>query len=110
MNDEQGQRAAKLIGWIGGPIVVLFLLFGTGIDWSSGPELFLILVGLAVIALVVLVIRALVRLGDKRSPTQVVVPMQSGTPAGWYPDQHDPSLVRWFNGTEWTPATLPRQP
>ena len=30
-------------------------------------------------------------------------------PAGWYPDQQDPSQVRWFNGSEWTAATLPRQ-
>lgn len=29
-------------------------------------------------------------------------------PAGWYPDQADTSLVRWFDGTEWTDFTQPR--
>ncbi|MBM4574812.1 DUF2510 domain-containing protein [Rhodococcus hoagii] len=28
-------------------------------------------------------------------------------PAAWYPDQGDPSRVRWFDGTRWTDATLP---
>ena len=29
-------------------------------------------------------------------------------PAGWYPDQADASLVRWFDGTQWTDFTQPR--
>ena len=29
-------------------------------------------------------------------------------PAGWYPDQVDASLVRWFDGTQWTEFTQPR--
>ncbi|MDH6284941.1 DUF2510 domain-containing protein [Prescottella agglutinans] len=28
-------------------------------------------------------------------------------PAAWYPDQTDPTLVRWFDGRYWTDATLP---
>lgn len=28
--------------------------------------------------------------------------------AGWYPDQNNPDVVRWFNGTNWTDATLPK--
>lgn len=28
-------------------------------------------------------------------------------PAGWYPDQADPTLSRWYDGTRWTNATLP---
>ncbi|PCK24187.1 hypothetical protein CHR55_27255 [Rhodococcus qingshengii] len=27
--------------------------------------------------------------------------------AGWYPDQTDPGRVRWFDGKQWTDATLP---
>jgi hypothetical protein len=23
------------------------------------------------------------------------------TPAGWYPDPHDPSTTRWWNGSTW---------
>lgn len=26
-------------------------------------------------------------------------------PAGWYPDQADPTLVRWFDGAIWTDQT-----
>jgi len=26
-------------------------------------------------------------------------------PAGWYPDQADPALVRWFDGHSWTNQT-----
>jgi hypothetical protein len=29
-------------------------------------------------------------------------------PAGWYPDQADLSLTRWFDGTKWTEFTQPR--
>ncbi|MFD3705389.1 DUF2510 domain-containing protein [Nocardia sp. NPDC058658] len=29
-------------------------------------------------------------------------------PAGWYPDQRDITLSRWFDGEQWTEATLPR--
>ena len=28
-------------------------------------------------------------------------------PAGWYPDQIDPHLVRWFSGQGWTDQTSP---
>lgn len=35
-------------------------------------------------------------------------PVASQQPAGWYPDQADPALVRWFDGKQWTPATLPK--
>lgn len=52
----------------------------------------------------------------EKKPTLVLADkLQSGTgvrrssvsPAGWYPDQVDPALVRWFDGTNWTGATLP---
>lgn len=28
-------------------------------------------------------------------------------PAGWYPDPKDQSVVRWFDGTQWTDFTQP---
>lgn len=33
----------------------------------------------------------------------------SALPAAWYPDQADPTRVRWFDGTRWTEATLPAE-
>ncbi|MBF6437649.1 DUF2510 domain-containing protein [Nocardia cyriacigeorgica] len=27
---------------------------------------------------------------------------------GWYPDHADPSLLRWFDGHQWTAQTRPR--
>ena len=36
--------------------------------------------------------------------------MTNGQPApGWYPDHNDPSIVRYWNGTQWTEHTAPRQ-
>jgi hypothetical protein len=29
--------------------------------------------------------------------------------AGWYSDQHDQGLLRYFDGQDWTPDTKPRQ-
>ena len=29
----------------------------------------------------------------------------SQTPAGWYPDAHDPHLLRWWDGSAWTAHT-----
>ena len=33
----------------------------------------------------------------------------AGPPPGWYPDQRDPSLMRYYDGHTWTSATAPRQ-
>ncbi|MGY1730297.1 DUF2510 domain-containing protein [Geodermatophilus sp. SYSU D01045] len=35
-------------------------------------------------------------------------PVPPAPPAGWYPDQQDPRLVRWFDGMRWTEHTQPR--
>lgn len=30
--------------------------------------------------------------------------------AGWYPDNHDPALMRWWDGMRWTDLTQPARP
>jgi hypothetical protein len=47
---------------------------------------------------------------EAQSAPQPVAPMPVPQlpPAGWYPDQDDSSLTRWFDGTEWTEFTQPR--
>ena len=35
-------------------------------------------------------------------------PIPQSPPAGWYPDQQDPQLVRWFDGVRWTGHTQQR--
>lgn len=51
------------------------------------------------------------QVAQRRAESQPVVP-QAPTPqlppAGWYPDQGDSSIVRWFDGTQWTDFTQPR--
>jgi seryl-tRNA synthetase len=32
------------------------------------------------------------------------------TPPGWYPDNYNPALVRWWDGMAWTQHTQPAQP
>lgn len=44
--------------------------------------------------------------------TPVSPPVTSPTPqlppADWYPDKEDQALLRWFDGTQWTDFTKPR--
>ncbi len=52
----------------------------------------------------------------QRAPHQAVqqpvapalAPAPQLPPAGWYPDQANASLLRWFDGTQWTGFTQPR--
>lgn len=44
------------------------------------------------------------KLGDENLATSAV----EGLRPGWYLDQADPALIRWFDGRRWTSATLPK--
>ncbi|MFC4373392.1 DUF2510 domain-containing protein [Nocardia halotolerans] len=66
-------------------------------------------VGLAIVlgfgALVVLMIRALVRIGDKRPDPVVVNTFAAHPPAGWYVDPQ--GVTRWFDGEKWCEQVQP---
>ena len=40
--------------------------------------------------------------GNVREEVRDIEAQPQLPPAGWYPDPADPSLVRWFDGTQWT--------
>lgn len=46
------------------------------------------------------------QVAPSQPPAQAAAPQLP--PAGWYPDQADQSLSRWFDGTQWTEFTQPR--
>ncbi|WP_076114689.1 DUF2510 domain-containing protein [Mycobacterium sp. IS-2888] len=75
-----------------------------------------ILVLIAIIAVVIAVARAVIRPRDATVVEQPVVeqpvvrqapPAASSLTPGWYPDQNDPSLMRYYDGRVWTAQTQP---
>lgn len=84
-----------------GVIVGLFSLGQMGLG-SSGIILLAILAIPAV--LIALLIRAMIRVGDKRPPPVVVNQAAvASPPPGWYPDRQ--GIRRWFDGQAWTEFT-----
>ena len=72
-----------------------------------------LLIVVAVIAVIVVVLRAVLTPRTAAPPRseQPVVQQPvatSGLAPGWYPDQNDPNLVRYFDGRVWTASTQPR--
>jgi Protein of unknown function (DUF2510) len=83
---------------------------------SSLNSLIGVLIVILIVAAVVLVVRAMLapRTREPYSERTVVQqPVQqpvvtSGLAPGWYPDQNDSNLMRYFDGRVWTPQTQPR--
>ncbi|MBF6094958.1 DUF2510 domain-containing protein [Nocardia cyriacigeorgica] len=72
--------------------------------------LFLVLFFLAFVAFAILIVRALVRVGNKPQPVQPIMINYPTAPAqpGWYRDAQ--GVTRWHDGTNWTAYTHPPQP
>ncbi|QXW05413.1 DUF2510 domain-containing protein [Rhodococcus globerulus] len=82
----------------------------TGLDWGGAGLIFLLLSFMVTIGVITWVVFAIRGLVAKPTPIPIHRPAAGPfMPAGWYPDQQNPSEMRWFNGVEWTSATLPRQ-
>ena len=72
-----------------------------------------ILVLIAIVAVVIAVVRAMSRPTAERPVVEQPVVQQqpvvtSGLAPGWYPDQQDAALMRYFDGRVWTAQTQPR--
>jgi uncharacterized protein DUF2510 len=48
------------------------------------------------------------RSADEQPAVSAAPPAAHLPPAGWYADQGDPSMDRWFDGTQWTEFARPR--
>jgi hypothetical protein len=71
--------------------------------------LVVVLVVAAVVAVVIWVVRAATAPRSSRPVVEarrpVVAEGHGGLAPGWYPDQNDPNLTRYFDGQMWTTAT-----
>lgn len=67
-----------------------------------------ILVILLVVSVVIGAIVGLVMLIVKLAKSKTQPAPQSAVKPGWYPDPHDPSLLRYYDGQAWTAHTQPR--
>jgi len=72
-----------------------------------------ILILVVIIAAVLAVVRAMARPRGSTVVEEPVVrqaPPAAGSLApGWYPDQNDPSLMRYYDGRVWTAQTQPHR-
>lgn len=97
-------------------IVILGLLAWIADAAEQSPLGALVLIGVLAgvgvsVCTVALVIRALIRVGDRQPPPVVIAahpaPAPQLPPAGWYPDSE--GAIRWFDGTRWTEFRQPGQ-
>ncbi|OBK18353.1 DUF2510 domain-containing protein [Mycobacterium asiaticum] len=70
--------------------------------------LVLLVFGLLAVGVVAGIIVILVRLADSPKTESYVPhawPVSAAMAPGWYPDNADPALLRYFDGRQWTSAT-----
>ncbi|MGE5696437.1 MAG: DUF2510 domain-containing protein [Candidatus Sericytochromatia bacterium] len=71
-----------------------------------------ILILIVIVAAVIAIVRTFARPGGATVVEQPVVhqvpPATGGLSPGWYPDQNDPGLMRYYDGRVWTAQTQPR--
>ncbi len=102
------QRNMALWGLVAVTVIGCAVMWGY--DESGVIGAFLIASFLAFSAFAILVVRVLIRLGDKPASIQpVVINYGPGSVLpGWYPDPQ--GVTRWHDGKHWTPHTHPPQP
>jgi|1185.fasta_scaffold294862_1 hypothetical protein len=79
------------------------------LDITPGPGLWLLTIGIGIAGVGALT----PAMGGRRPEPEVVAPSglrrtSTGIPPGWYPDELDDTVVRFFDGVRWTAATRPR--
>ncbi len=113
------------MGWFGGrlqrtssKVAVVFgivILVGALAQWSApllgqtavARDFVIFGTALSAIGIVGVIVSIIVRaLHNPAAATAA----DGGVSAGWYPDQQDPTLMRYYDGRSWTSATAPRQP
>lgn len=97
------QACPSYFGSLGGPTFSEALVDGLSNGGCTRylSQMQLVLIGIFGLAAVLIIFGlAYAVAGGRRDPARAY-------PAGWYPDQRQSSLMRWYNGREWTDLYQP---
>jgi ABC-type multidrug transport system permease subunit len=110
-----GARALKVFGIIAGTcvaldVVLLLLKYAFGVESGLTSVLRVFVGWILLLALAGVLVSVIVVLVQRSSPPSSPPSTPSmGLAPGWYPDQSDPNLMRYFDGRTWTSGTAPRK-